>query len=311
MSLRLRLLVLFMRLVEKPILTRIPGPFEARERFDIQAARIVRPPRGCHIHPQRIIVDALDARRELNAEWISHDHPDRRKVVLFMHGGAFFMGSPQTHRRITGSLALHSGARVLAVDYRLAPEHPFPAALEDGVAAYRHLLAAGYDPSNIAFAGDSAGGNLVFAMLLKLQRLDLPSPAAILALCPWADLTLGSDSLRRNANREPMLPVARMREAVAAYLAEHPSEDPLASPVFGDFSTPPPTLIQASRIELVADDAEVMAERLRDAGGDVRIEYWRNTPHVWHFFAGLLPEADDAMKRAGEFIAEQLEVEID
>jgi acetyl esterase/lipase len=301
MSWRLSALNLVLRLFEKPALARIPYT-QARLRLRRQARRLVRLPRGSHVHISHLPTQAGD----LRVEWVSHGRPDRRRIILYLHGGAYVLGSPRTHRRITGGLARATGARVMTPEYRLAPEHPFPAALDDVIACYRHLLDTGYDPSRIGLAGDSAGGGLAFGAVVEMERLGLPAPAAVAGFSPWADLTLTNNSLTRNALRDPMLPVSRFAEAVQRYLGDHPRDDPRVSPVFGAYAAPPPALIHASRTEVLLDDALALADQLRACGGDVRLQLWQRTPHAWHFFAGVLPEADEAIMSAAGFFRTRL-----
>lgn len=300
MSFRLASLNLHLRLFEKPMLARVRDPLVARGQLARKARRMNRGMPPAHIHQDRI----AGAKREIPVEWVSRGRPDRRKVILYLHGGAFIMGSPETHRRTTAALSEASGARIAAPDYALAPEYPFPAGLHEAVDVYKALVAAGYQ--SIALAGDSAGGGLCFSLLSEIDRLGLPKPAAIAAFSPWVDLTMRSASLTRNRHRDPMLPVSQFRRVTGYYLAGHEPEDPLASPVFATWSDPPPTLIQASRIEILEDAAREIAERLREDGGDVRLEWSSRAPHAWQFFVNYLPEADAAVARAGAFLAKRM-----
>ncbi len=298
MSFRLAAISLYLRLSQKPKLARARNPHRVREGLERIAARWFRAPRDTNIIEDRI--EGLDG--PIPIDWISRKRPDRRAIVIYFHGGAYIMGSRNTHRHVGAWLAGKSRARVVMPDYRLAPEHPFPAAVDDAVTVYRHLLDTGYKASRIAFAGDSAGGGIAFALLLKAREQGLPDPACVVGFSPWLDLTMTQPSLKRNARRDPLLPSNRFREVTQFYLGDADPAGPLASPLLGDVTNPPPGLIQASRIEILADEAEAMAEKWREAGGDMRLEWWRNAPHAWHIFAGIIPEADDAVARAGWFI---------
>lgn len=310
MSLRLRLLNFWLRLLVKPKLRRITHPHELRDSLERDAMRFFAMPDGCNIVPDLIRRPSSRANSGMiEAQWVSRGRPDRRRVILYFHGGAYIAGSPRTHRHLAAALAGAAGVRAILPDYRLAPEHPFPAALEDALASYRHLLDAGYDSREIAIAGDSAGGGLGFALLLKLQQQDLPRPACIVAFSPWTDLSGDSPTLVSNANRDVMLPVSRIEEAVEFILGSHDRIDPFASPLFGDWKAPPPSLLYASKHELLLHDSTELAERLRAGGGDVTLELWRNTPHAWPIFVGRLPEADQVVSSAGAFIARHLDAE--
>ncbi len=236
--------------------------------------------------------------------WASAGRSAPGRAILYLHGGAYLAGSARTHRHLGAALAGAAGVRCLLPDYRLAPEHRFPAALDDAMAAYRHLLATGYDA--IAVAGDSAGGGLAFALLLRAARDGLPPPACIVGFSPWVDLTGRQPSLTRNARRDVMLPAGRIDEVIRFYLGDHDPTDPLASPLFGDWRDPPPALITASRSEILMDEATAIADALRRGGGDVQIELWRGLPHAWPIFIGLISEADETVAHAGAFIARHL-----
>jgi monoterpene epsilon-lactone hydrolase len=222
--------------------------------------------------------------------------------LLFLHGGGFVGGSPRLYRNLTWRLAAAAGASLLCLDYRLAPEHPFPAALDDAVAGYRFLLETGADPRRIAPIGDSAGGGLVFALLLRARDEGLPLPGMAVALSPWTDLALTGDSLRRNAATDPMIDADRVPPLVDYYLAGADPRTPYASPLYGDLAGLPPSLIQVGSDEALRDDAVRIAERLRAAGGRVVLEIWPRMPHVWHAFAPFVPESRRAIARIGAFL---------
>ncbi len=224
--------------------------------------------------------------------------------VLYLHGGGFIAGSPAVYRHLAWRIALAAGAQVLSPDYRLAPEHPFPAALDDAVAAYEWLLAEGVEPQQIGLVGDSAGGGLAFSLLLRLRDAARPLPAAVAALSPWTDLALTGASLRRNAAADPMLDVAELPGVARSYLAGADPCHPWASPIYGDLAGLPPALIQVGGDEILYDDAARLAARLDRAGGRARLEIWPRMPHVWHLFAPVLPEARRAIGHIGGFLRE-------
>ena len=306
-SFRLRLLSLFLRLVVKTALGLIKTPRAMRARFERAAKRLFSPPEDANFVADTIRRNGAGGDGTLiETLWASRGRPDRRRVILYLHGGAYLAGSIRTHRHLAAYLAGAAGVRAVVPDYRLAPEHPFPAALDDALCVYRHLLESGYPARNIALAGDSAGGGLVFSLLLKAAGQGLPGPACVVAFSPWTDLTMTRPSLRRNARRDMMLPLRRFREVVSHYLQGAMTTDPLASPVYGDYEAPPPALITASKAEILRDDAVAMADRLREAGGDVALELWKDMPNAWPLFVGLAPEAAVTVERAGRFIARHL-----
>jgi acetyl esterase/lipase len=257
---------------------------------------------GPPAHTRTLAVDAGGMRADQIAGPASRD--DRH--VLYLHGGGFVSGSPALYRHLTWRIAAAARARVLALDYRLAPEHPFPAALDDALAAYRWLLAEGADPRRIAVMGDSAGGGLAFSLLLRLRDQGAPLPAAAVALSAWTDLALTGASLRLNAAADPMLNAEDLPKLAACYLASADPRDPYASPLYGDATGLPPTLIQAGSDEILHDDSTRMADRLRAAGCEVELEIWPRMPHAWHLFAPVLPEARRAIERIGAFVRGRL-----
>ena len=223
------------------------------------------------------------------------------RCVLYFHGGGYCIGTATLYRDFLWRIAAAAGAQVLYFDYRLAPEHPFPAALDDAIAAYR-WLAGRFDPRHIAFAGDSAGGGLLLATMLRLRDQGTPLPCAAAALSPWTDLTLTGHSMRANAAADPMLDPDNMPDLVRNYCAGADPHNPFISPIYADPAGLPPTLIQAGIDEVLRDDAVRMADKMRAAGCEVALELWEKMPHVWHLYARVVPEARRAVARIGEFL---------
>lgn len=236
------------------------------------------------------------------AEWISAPGSRADRALVHLHGGAYVMGGLDSHRKLATWLAREARARVLLVDYRLAPEHPHPAAVDDAAAALRHVLAQGVAPERLAVSGDSAGGGLVVAALLALRDAGSALPAAGACLSPWFDLTLSGASVDSLAETDVLLDVAMLREAAQAYLGGADPRQPTASPLFAELSGLPPLLVQAGSEELLLDDARRLAERARGAGVDVELEVADGMFHAWHAFADVLPEARQAIARLAAFL---------
>lgn len=234
-------------------------------------------------------------------EWIDAEGCREDAVLLYLHGGGYTIGSLRTHRELMHRLGAATEMRVLGVGYRLAPEHPFPAAIEDTSAVYRALLERGMTADKIAIGGDSAGGGLTFATLLEAKSRELPLPAAAVTLSPWVDLTASGDSIRSRASDDPMVRASELAIMADAYLGGAPGDDPLASPVFADLTGLPPTLIQVGAAEILLDDSTHIAERLERAGVVVEIEVWDDLIHVFQSFPSL-PEAAEAVDRIGDFV---------
>jgi acetyl esterase/lipase len=231
--------------------------------------------------------------------------PGDGPVLLYLHGGAYEIGSIASYRRFASELALLLGAAVAVVEYRLAPEDPYPAAVDDAVTAYADLVAAGHAPGSVALMGDSAGGGLALATLLALGRRGLPQPAAAVALSPWADLTLTADSYDRCAATDPYLDRARLSASAVNYLAGADPHDPLVSPALAppeEWAGRAPVLVQSSAAEALADDATRVGEAVRAAGGEVQVELWPDLTHVWHVMDQAIPEVRDARATIAEFL---------
>ncbi|MCC6381353.1 MAG: alpha/beta hydrolase [Dehalococcoidia bacterium] len=239
------------------------------------------------------------------AEWIAAPGTELERAVLYLHGGGYVLGSVTTHRDLCARLSRAAGCRVLALDYRLAPEHPFPAAVEDAVAAHRWLLHQGFSPGRLAIAGDSAGGGLAVAALVALRERGVALPAAGVCLSPWADLAMTGDSLQARAALDPVVQTAGVAAMAVAYLAGADPRSPLASPLYADLQGLPPLLIQVGMFETLFDDAARLDARARCDGVEVRFRPWDEMVHVWHLFAAMLPEAQEAIEEAGAFIKEK------
>jgi len=228
-------------------------------------------------------------------------------TILYFHGGSYVVGSPETAMALTGNLVTRTGFRAFSLDYRLAPEHPFPAAIEDGLSAYRALLDSGEDASAIAFAGDSAGGGLTVAVCLAARDAGLPMPAAIVAFSPGLDMTRTGESMDSKAGIDPFFTRAGMEHTGAMYLAGQDPHQPKLSPaVCADLTGFPPILLQAGTNEMLLDDSTRMATRAREAGVDVILDVIADVPHVFQAFAGVLGEADEALDRAALFLCQRM-----
>ncbi len=255
--------------------------------------------------PEGVDFDPVDA-GGVPAEWTRGAGASDDRVVLYFHGGGYVMGSVATHRGLTAGISRAAGARVLSVDYRLAPEHPYPAAVEDGVAAYRFLREQGVAPGQLAVAGDSAGGGLTIATLLALREAGEPLPACGVCISPWVDLTQGGESMETKADEDPLVGREVLQQMADAYVADGDPRAPTASPCFADLAGLPPLLIQVGTAETLLDDARSLADRAKTSGVDVVLEEWDQMIHVWHAFALLLPEAKQAIDRIGEYLKEKL-----
>ena len=235
-------------------------------------------------------------------EWIIAPGGEENRIILYLHGGGYVMGSINTHREMVSHISRAAKARILIIDYRLAPEYPFPAAVEDSTAAYRWLLKQGIDPGRIVIAGDSAGGGLTVATLVALRDEGGPLPAAAVCLSPWVDMEAIGQSMTTKAEEDPMV----QREAIIrmgeAYLGGADARTPLAAPLYADLTGLPPILIQVGTSETLLDDATRLAERAKEAGVDITLEPWEEMIHVWQFYASMVPEAKKAVKDIGNFI---------
>jgi len=228
--------------------------------------------------------------------------PDRH--ILYIHGGAYVVGSPKSHIAMCARLAKRAAATITVIDYRLAPEHVYPAAIDDCVAAYRAII-SDIDPSLVTIAGDSAGGGATLAMLGALKAAGDPMPGAVYVLSPWADLTASGESVVTRAPFDPMFDGDGLIDAATTYAGDTPLDDPGVSPLFADPTGYPPTLIQTGMDEILLSDSTRLAERYGAAGVDVRLDLRDDLWHVYPVLAGYMPEATDALVRAAAFIREK------
>ena len=239
-------------------------------------------------------------------EWAENLLFEAQGHLLYFHGGAYVLGSPGTHRNLTAHLAKRCGLRVASVDYRLAPEQPFPAATDDALAAYRDLLAQGIAPSKILIGGDSAGGGLTLACALAIRDAGLPLPAGLICISPWTDLTLSGESMTRQRDTEVILTQQALADAAAQYLGKTSAQHPLASPLFADLSGLPPVLIQVTDAEVLYSDSTRFAEAAARQGVKTTLQVAPGLWHDWHLYAGQMPEADVALHHIKQFCDERL-----
>jgi acetyl esterase/lipase len=268
-----------------------PSIQESRQGFEAMA--------GAFATAEDVTFQAVDA-GGVPSEWVRTPGVAEDGAVLYLHGGGYVIGSVATHRSLVGRIARASGLRALSVDYRLAPEHPYPAAVEDAKAAYRFLLSEGIDPARIVIAGDSAGGGLALATLVALREEGVRLPAAAVCMSPWVDLEGTGDSATRAD--DPWIELDGLREMGKQYVGGGVLRDPLCAPLYADLAGLPPLLIQVGTRELLLDDSQRVAERARAAGVDVTLEVEEGLIHVWQFFGDEVPESKAAVERIGAFV---------
>ncbi|HEX4947115.1 MAG TPA: alpha/beta hydrolase [Blastocatellia bacterium] len=251
--------------------------------------------------PDGVTVEATNA-GGVKAEWVRAAGCRTDAVLLYVHGGGYIIGSPASHRHQVAAISQAAGIAVLSLDYRLGPEHPFPAAVDDAVAAYQWLLQSDIAPNRIVVAGDSAGGGLTVATLLALRERGLPQAAAGVCISPWVDLTITAESYTTKAALDPLVTRDGVTGMAQGYLQGQEAQTPLASPLFADLSGLPPLLIQVGTDEVLLDDAVKLEAKAKAAGVDATLEIWDEMIHVWHFFYPVLSEGREAIARIGAFV---------
>ncbi|MGD9894202.1 MAG: alpha/beta hydrolase [Dehalococcoidia bacterium] len=278
----------------RPIASEDGGVEETRAGFESMAQPV----------PDDVTVESVDA-NGVPAEWVVPPDAVDGRVILYLHGGGYVIGSLNTHRALVAAIARSAVARALSLDYRLAPEHPFPAAVDDAVAGYRWLLAHGVRPEQTVIAGDSAGGGLTIATLIALRAAGEPLPAAGVCLSPWVDLEGIGDSMTAKADADPIVQKGPLQQMAERYLAGADPRTPLAAPLYAELQGLPPLLIQVGTSETLLDDSTRITERARAAGVEVTLEPWEEMIHVWQLFGPAMPEAQQAVERIGEYIRQQ------
>lgn len=302
MSLRARLLNQWLRRVEKPAMARAADPQIMRTRFERSARLLFHAPRGTQMQWSPLVYDQRQVR---SLEVVSPAAPGPG-AVLYLHGGGFVFGSPRTYAALGGQIAARTGLPVHLPDYRLAPEHPFPAATRDARTAWDALVASGVRPERIIVGGDSAGGALALGLLAGLLAEGAARPAGVFCFSPLTDMTFSGPSFRRNARAEVLLAAERAEEMAEMYLAGHPRNDPLVSPLFADFAGAPPLWLSVGDTEILHDDSRRLVERCRGAGVNVSVEARHDLPHVWPMFHNMLPEAHETLDNLGAWIRQRL-----
>jgi len=293
-SLRARAARVAARWLVSPSLSSSAPPAARRARLE-RVARYARlPPPPCtRVEPATF--------RGVPGEWVRNARVTPRRTVLYLHGGAYVLGSTKVYRELTTRIVRAWSAQVAAINYRLAPEHPFPCATEDALDAYRALLEQGIAAKDIVIAGDSAGGGLALACVLQARDSGLPLPAQLVLFSPWVDLTVSGHSAAE-LKRDDILDAERLRASAEDYLAGERPTAPLASPLFADLHGLPPTLIQVTDREILLDDSRRLLDALHAAGSPADLRVWPGLWHVWQVFAGLVPEADAALAEAAVFL---------
>jgi len=268
-----------------------------RRQLDVSASALT-PPSGVPTKSEKI--------GELTAEWVLPPNAHPEQVMLYLHGGGYSIGSIETHRGLVAKIAKDANIKALAIDYRLAPEHPFPAALEDAVHAYHWLLDQGYASDQIILAGDSAGGGLVMALQLCLKEMQVALPAGSILFSPWVDLGFTGESVKTHQYSDPIVNASKVKAWGEAYAGEYPLTHPMISPLFGELSGLPPVMIQVSDAEVLTDDSIRLAHAIEMAGGVVHLQVWEGLIHVWQLFWRYIPEAREALEHTIGFIHRQL-----
>jgi acetyl esterase/lipase len=289
------------KLVKKALIKSIKPLLSPDTSIELQR-RVIDLSLQLNVLPMGTDIDPVDI-QGMHAEWISNRlSTPSGKVILYFHGGAYNIGSARSHRNLTAHLAKATGATVLLLDYKLAPEFPFPAALTDAVNAYQWLLAHEHQPEDIVLVGDSAGGGLALATALTLRDQNIPLPDALGLISPWVDMTMSGESVKSKADIDPMIRKDWLDVMINNYATDLPPESPLCSPIFADLSGLPPIYIQVGGDEILLDDAMRLAQRAESHGVSVVLEIWEELWHVWHFQAGLVPESDQAIEQLADYL---------
>ena len=291
MSIRASLLSLFMRLTIKKQMAKFDDPVAFRERSSGFGAKT----------PEAVKSTRVDA-GGVPSEWIEYLGAPEDSVILYFHGGGYVFGDPDSHRDIAWRLGKEAGSKVLVVNYRLAPEHRFPAAVDDAVDSYRWLLEQGFAADRIAIAGDSAGGGLAIALMVNLKELGITLPKVAVLMSPWVDLAMTGASMVSNAKSDAMLSPEAISIFASYYLGDTNPKEPLASPIFANLSNLPPTLVLVGSKEVLLSDSVTLVEKINAAGGTATLSVWPKMPHVFPILAAIIPEGKKAILDMAEFL---------
>ena len=297
MSIRASLISFFIRRTLKKRMAEFEDPEEVRGNASLPGTKI----------PDTVTVTAVDA-GGVSAEWIAPDDAVDGAGLLYLHGGGYVFGGLDSHRDIACRLAQGAGVRALLIDYRLAPEHEFPAALEDALAAYRWLLDGGQAADRLVVAGDSAGGGLSVALMTQLKSLQVPLPKAAVLMSPWTDLANTGDSVTRFGEADAMISPQAVAKFANLYLGDQDATNPLASPLYADLAGLPPTQILVGSEEVLLSDSERLAAGINAAGGQAELAVWPKMPHVFPLLAGVIPEGRQAVQDMSGFIRGNLDL---
>ena len=292
-----------------PQLDRVIGimmAIRSKPPADIQEARAVLDQAFGEFKPAPdVTVFEIDA-AGVPCQWITAPDVPQDRLIIYLHGGAYAACSPTTHQDLISRLSRASGAAALGVDYRLAPEDPFPAAVDDSVATYNWALGHGFEPSNIVLAGDSAGGGLVLSVLLAARDAGTPLPAAGVCFSPWVDLECSGESMAANDHLDDFIKFGGLSARAESYLGGADPKNPLASALFADLRGLPPLLVHVGAAETLLDDSTPLAALAKKAGVDLTLKIWDDMVHVWQAFASILPEGQQSIEETGTFIREKL-----
>ncbi len=300
MSLRTKLINFLMRHTVKPLLRRQGADIELiRRRMGADATKVKPLPEGI----ERVVLET----EGLSIERISTLSASGDRALLYFHGGGYVLGGSAGHRDLAVELAKAADLSVFLVDYRLAPEHPFPAAVDDALKSYQWLLDEGYAPGQIIIGGDSAGGGLAVSTLLNLKNLGLTGPAAALLLSPWLDLSLSGSSVKTNEDSDVVLSKSVLAAWAEHYLQGRDALAPLASPIYGDLVGLAPVLVHVGSTEILRSDSEDFVDRIIEHDGSAVLKVWDDLPHVFQVLSGRLPEAKASLKLLAEYCVQQLE----
>ncbi len=297
MSLLRPVLNRYLRLTERSFLERAQDPVEIRASFERKARVFFRPPFGA-ARRKTLLAERAALAVTCGAQ--------EGRCILYFHGGGYVFGSPRTHWAMLARLCKTARARAVLPDYRKAPEHPHPAAIEDALACYSALLDSGTPPGRIVLGGDSAGGGLALALLAELNRDNRPLPAGCFAFSPLTDMTYSGASITENAARDVVLPASRIDDMTEMFLGDQDRTDPRVSPLFARFDEAPPVWLTAGDSEILRDDSRRMAVHLREAGVDVTYVETHDLPHVWPIFQTFLPEARASLQDLGLWISQKV-----